>query len=86
MTIQFEDRAVPYEVFVADVAAAVAALINADGAEFICQNEAFRRFGRRNVERWRKTGKIEPYVRPNKVEYRLTDLLRLKNIKQDYFA
>lgn len=61
MTIQFSDRAVPYNVFLNDLADAVAERMRKKGEpEYICQNEAFRRFGRANVTRWRDTGKIEP--------------------------
>ena len=83
MTIQITDRSVSYDVFVADVAAAVVAMMKEP--EFISQNEAFRRFGRKNVERWRDSGRIEPCKRPGKMEYRLSELRRLKNTKQDYF-
>lgn len=78
----FADCSVPYEVFVLDVAAAVVELMK--GPEYICQNEAFRRFGRRNVERWRRTGQIQSYDRPGKREYKLVELKRLKETQQDY--
>lgn len=85
MTLQFSDMSVPYERFVNDVAVRVAALIKSPAPEYISQNEAFRRFGRRNVERWRRQGKIEPFVRPGKLEYQTADLQRLKSTRQDYF-
>lgn len=67
MTIQFSDRAVPYAVFLNDLADALAERIRKkDEPEYICPNEAFRRFGRSNVERWRDTGKIEPCKRTQK--------------------
>ncbi len=83
MTIQIADRTVSYEAFVADVAAAVVAAMKEP--EYISQNEAFRRFGRKNVERWRNSGRIEPCKRPGKIEYRMSELRRLKDTKQDYF-
>lgn len=86
MTIQFSDRAVPYNVFLNDLADAVAERMQEkDGSEYISQNEAFRRFGRANVTRWRHTGKIEPCKRIKKLEYRLSDLRRLQAVRQDYF-
>ena len=86
MMIQFSDRAVPYGVFLNDLADALTERIRKkDEPEYICQNEAFRRFGKCNVMRWRETGKIEPCKRPGKIEYRLTELQRLKDTKQDYF-
>lgn len=85
MTIQFSDRAVPYNVFLNDVADAVAERMTEYGPEYISQNEAFRRFGRANVKRWRDTGKIEPCKRTQKLEYKVSELERLQDTKQDYF-
>lgn len=85
MTLQFSDATVSYEKFLNDVAARVAVALKAPSPEYISQNEAFRRFGRGNVERWRRQGKIEPCVRPGKLEYLTSDLQRLKSSKQDYF-
>lgn len=86
MTIQFSDRAVPYAVFLNDLADALAERIRKkEEPEYICQNEAFRRFGRSNVERWRDTGKIELCKRIQKLEYKVSELQRLKDNKQDYF-
>lgn len=84
MKLQFIDGPVTYSVFVHDVAAKVAELIKTM-PEFICQNEAFRRFGRANVERWRRQGKIEPHKRPGKIEYRYVELVRARDVVQDYF-
>ena len=42
-------------------------------------------FGRRNVERWRRQGKVTYYKRPGKVEYRTADLRLLQRTVQDYF-
>ncbi len=83
MTMQFLDRAVTYERFLIDVAEKVIERMREP--EYICQNEAFRRFGRKNVERWRRKGMIEPCVRPHRVEYRLAELKKLQTAKQDYF-
>lgn len=54
--------------------------------EFVSQRKAYQLFGRRNVERWRREGKITFYKRPGKVEYRLEDLRRLQNTPQDYLS
>lgn len=86
MPIQFSDKSVPYGVLVNDIADAVAERIRKrDEPEYISQNEAFRRFGRANVKRWKTTGKIEPCKRTQKLEYKLSELQRLKDAKQDYF-
>lgn len=87
MTLQFSDRAVPYGIFLNDLAEAVAErLAKRTDPEYISQNEAFRRFGRANVTRWRKSGKIEPCKRSQKLEYKVSELRRLIEVKQDYFG
>lgn len=85
--IQFPDRLIPYDRFISDIAAKVASLINSDfkDPEYITQRKAFEMFGRRNVERWRKQGKVQPYKRPGKLEYRTADLRLLQRTVQDYF-
>ena len=84
--VQFLDRLVPYDHFLNDVAAAVVKMLNTDknDPEFISQRKAFNMFGRANVERWRKQGKIEFYKRPGRVEYRTADLRHLQRVQQDY--
>lgn len=84
-TIQFSDRAVTYGTFLNDLANAVAERMRRGEPEYISQNEAFRRFGRANVTRWRDTGKIEPCKRIQKLEYKVSELQRLQDTKQDYF-
>lgn len=56
-----------------------------DDPEFISQRKAYEMFGRRNVERWRRQGKVQCYKRPGKVEYRTADLRLLQRTVQDYF-
>lgn len=83
--LNFPDKCVRYSTFLNDVAAKVAHMIKQDAKdpEFISQNKAFQMFGRGNVERWRKQGKILAYKRPGKVEYRTADLRLLQRIQQD---
>lgn len=85
--IQFADKSVPYTSFVEDVAARVVSLLKSDNADpdIISQNRAFAMFGRGNVERWRKQGKVRPCKRPGKVEYRTAELRLLQRVEQDYF-
>lgn len=85
--LNFSDRCVRYSTFLDDVAARVVHLLKLDAADpdFISQNQAFRLFGRANVERWRKQGKITPHKRPGKIEYRTADLRLLQRVQQDYF-
>jgi len=85
--LQFLDHLIPYDTFLNDVAARVVRLLKSDSndPEFISQRKAYEMFGRRNVERWRRQGKIEPCKRPGKLEYRTADLRLLQRVKQDYF-
>ncbi len=85
--IQFPDRLIPYDRFISDIAAKVVSMIQSDAADpdYISQRKAFAMFGRRNVERWRKQGKVVPCKRPGKVEYRTADLRLLQRVEQDYF-
>ncbi len=84
--LQFSDKSVPYGVFVKDVAAQVVHMLKKDEADpvFVSQRKAYEMFGRRNVERWRKQGKVNPCKRPGKVEYRTADLRLLQRTQQDY--
>lgn len=86
--LQFADKSVPYGVFVKDVAAEVVHLLKKDGADpdYVSQRKAFEMFGRRNVERWRRQGKVSPCKRPGKMEYRTADLRLLQRTQQDYFT
>lgn len=84
--IHFCDKLVTYDTFVGDLAARIVRMLkhDANDTEFISQNKAFQVFGRANVERWRKQGKVKAYKRPGKVEYRTADLRRQQRIQQDY--
>lgn len=84
--LQFSDKSVPYGVFVKDVAAQVVHMLKKDEADpvFVSQRKAYEMFGRRNVERWRRQGKVNPCKRPGKVEYRTADLRLLQRTQQDY--
>ena len=85
--LQFLDHLIPYDTFLNDVAARVVTMLQSDkdDPEFVSQRKAYQMFGRRNVERWRKQGKVEPCKRPGRLEYRTADLRLLQRIKQDYF-
>lgn len=86
--LQFADKSVPYGVFVKDVAAEVVHLLKQDNKDpdYISQRKAFELFGRRNIERWRRQGKVNPCKRPGKLEYRTADLRLLQRTQQDYFT
>ena len=82
----FEDKSVSFETFVQNVAAKLATFLKEDknDPEYISTRESYKRFGRGNVERWRKQGKIEPCKRPGKTEYPLARLKELSRTVQDY--
>lgn len=84
--LQFADKTVPYQVFVQDVAAEVVYLLKKDkqDPEYVSQRKAFELFGRRNVERWRRQGKVTPCKRPGKLEYLTAELRLLQRTQQDY--
>ena len=85
--LQFLDHLIPYETFLNDLSSRIVRQLKADkdDPEFISQRKAYEMFGRRNVERWRRQGKVICYKRPGKVEYRTADLRLLQRTVQDYF-
>ncbi|WP_290169679.1 hypothetical protein [uncultured Muribaculum sp.] len=86
-TIYVSGREVTYERFINDLAAKLADVMKSrsEMPEYICQRQAFRLFGRANVERWRREGKLTPHRRLRKVEYRITELYTLSARQQDYY-
>lgn len=85
--LEFANRLVRYEDFLNDIAARVVKLLKADSddPEFISQRKAFEMFGRGNVDRWRRQGKVKPCKRPGIVQYRTSELRMLQRTQQDYF-
>lgn len=85
--IGFRDHLIPYNTFLDDIAAKIVKLIKSDSSdpEYVSQRKAYEMFGRKNVERWRREGKVEPCKRPGKVEYKTVELRLLQRVKQDYF-
>ncbi len=88
--IQFEDKLVPYEVFVKDLARELTAQTSEAlrlNNNIISQNQAYKRYGPGNVRRWLKEGLLTPISkRPGKIEYNVFDLKRLQERQQDYFC
>lgn len=84
--LQFSDKNVSFVVFVKQIAAEVVNLLKSDSTdpEYVSQRKAFEMFGRANVERWRRQGKVSPCKRPGRVEYRTADLRLLQRTQQDY--
>lgn len=85
--IRIDGNLKDYDDFVDDLANKVAERsTKKDKQEFVSQRKACEMCGRRNVERWRREGKIRFYKRPGKVEYKVADLRRLLNTEQDYYG
>lgn len=86
--MQFLDHLIPYDTFLNDVAARVVRMLHSDNKdpEFVSQRQAYDMFGRSNVLRWRREGKVSPAKRPGRLEYRTADLRLLQRTKQDYFT
>ena len=82
LTIDFPDKSVTYDTFVRDVASSVVRMLadTHNDPEMVSQRKAYAMFGRGNVDRWRKQGKITPCKRPGKVEYRTVDLRALQRL------
>lgn len=87
LTLDFSDKSVTYATFIRDVASEVVRQLKEqrNDPETVSQRKAYAMFGRGNVDRWRKQGKIHPYKRPGKVEYFVTELREAQRTQQDYF-
>ena len=83
--LQFSDRKVTYDSFITDVATKVVELMNAKMPERISQRQAYKLYGRGNVERWLRHGKLHTFKRPGKIEYITSELVKEKSREQDYF-
>lgn len=85
--IQFPDRCVSYDTFMDDLTARIVHRLGktAGDPETVSQRKAYAIFGRANVDRWRREGRVQPCKRPGKVEYRTADLRLLQQTQQDYF-
>lgn len=84
---QFVDQTVTYEQFVNELATRIALKIHQveKGQLEISQAKAFKMYGRADVERWVKSGKLQPSrISPGKKRYRLIDLQTLADIQQNY--
>lgn len=85
--LDFSDKSVSYDVFMNDLAARVATNIRTMNTmpDRLSQRQAYERYGRANVNRWRKQGKLHTFKRPGKIEYLSKELLLAQQTIQDYF-
>ena len=82
--LQFSDQSVTFDQFVDMLATKVALRIHQGQLE-ISQAQAYKLFGRADVERWVRSGNLEPVrISPGKKRYRLVDLQKLASIQQNY--
>jgi len=86
MQIAFADKMVNYDTFLNDVATRVVSLMknDHDDPETISQRKAYQMFGRGNVDRWLRKGKVHAFKRPGKLEYLTAELRLMQRIEQDY--
>ncbi len=86
-TLEFPDRVVSYDAFMDDLASRIVRKIQQTKADpvTVSQRQAYAIFGRANVDRWRREGRVTPSKRPGKVEYLTADLRLLQQTQQDYF-
>ena len=85
--LEFINKSVTFEQFVDVLATKVALRIHQieKGQLEISQAQAYKLFGRADVERWVKSGKIEPVrISPGKQRFKLVDLQMLANVQQNY--
>lgn len=83
--IRFLDKLIPYDAFVEDVAVRLLRYIKSDNddPEYISQRKAFQIFGRANVERWKREGKLKYQKGPGKILYRTSDLRFLQRVESE---
>lgn len=85
--LQFADQSVTFEKFVDLLATKVVLRMHQveKGQMEISQAEAYRLFGRADVERWKKSGKLQPSrISPGKKRYKLVDLQELASVQQNF--
>ena len=85
--LEFINKSVTFEQFVDVLATKVALRIHQieKGQLEISQAQAYKLFGRADVERWVKSGKIEPVrISPGEKRFKLVDLQMLANVQQNY--
>lgn len=75
----FIDKTVTFDQFVNELATMIALRIHQ------VEKGQLKMYGRADVERWIKSGKLKPSrISPGKKRYKLTDLQKLANIQQNY--
>lgn len=86
MSIQFQDKLVSYDTFLEDLATRICSKLQQakTDPDVVSQRKAYTIFGRANVDRWRRQGRVTPCKRIGKVEYKMVELRACQQTKQDY--
>lgn len=86
MHIGFADKMPTFDTFVDAVAARVAHYLKEErnDPEYMSKRCADKMFGRGNVERWIKAGKVEVSRRPGKMDLKVSDMRLCQRTEQDY--
>lgn len=91
--IQFADKMLTFDTFLSAIRNVVQEEVcKAVGKRpFITQAKAYDKYGRKNVERWKREGKITDFARGRdgkitRHEYRISELDACANKVQDYLA
>ncbi len=87
MYLEFPDKVVSYDTFMDDLSSRIVRKMQRAETDpkTVSQRKAYAIFGRANVDRWRREGRVRPCKRPGKVEYQMADLRLLQQTQQDYF-
>ena len=73
------------EYFITEIMNFVYKKIEEEGCRiYVTQNQAFKRFGRGNVEKWVKALKVKAFYRDGTVQYGMQELLKAAENQQDY--
>lgn len=51
--------------------------------EYVSQNKAYKRYGRRNVEKWVDRGMIKRFYRGRVIQYKMEELVKAAAQRQD---
>ena len=85
--LQLGDYSVSVDQFTTELATKIAfKMLQINRGELeISQSQAFKMFGKADVLRWVKNGKLSPCrISPGKKRYKLVELQRLADIQQNY--
>lgn len=83
----FADKKVSYEEFIEKLSTSIAMKLHTidQNNKEISRRQAFIQFGRADVTRWIENGLLKPSrISPGKTRYKVTDLIKLSKITNNY--